>query len=216
MQQSGRNLVVLAALVALLISLDALPAQAQTPQEELAKQIISQNTGIDPKLLATLFVTDNQDQFILAFVYINDQVMQSNLKPDLKAKVAPYLDKKAMLTLVVPTRASNFNPLELSFSQNGATSLITSAQIHAITEDFLSGRVQSNATSAGIIELPQSIDIQKSFTIIYRGKFSAPFSITGVIEPEQQQASNQGASGFFLFILQFILFFLLLPFLIFI
>ncbi|MBI1729552.1 hypothetical protein HY229_02650 [Candidatus Acetothermia bacterium] len=201
--------------VALLVFLWGAAVQAQTPQEELAKQVISQNTGIDQNQLATLFVTDDADQFILAFVYINDDVMKSHLKPNLKDAVAPYVGKKAMLTLVVPTRDSSFNPLSLTFSQDNATSLLSSDQVHAITDDFLSGHVKTNATSAGIIELPASIDIQKSFSIIYNGKFSAPFSITGVVDASVQQASpNQGAKGFLLFLLQFVLFFLLLPFLI--
>jgi hypothetical protein len=77
-----------------------LPVFGQSALEELAKQQIAQKTGLDPNLLATLFVTDGENQFILAFVYITEQTMQSQLKADLKQAIAPYVNKRALLTLL--------------------------------------------------------------------------------------------------------------------
>ncbi|MCS6937558.1 MAG: hypothetical protein NZV61_08450, partial [Candidatus Bipolaricaulota bacterium] len=84
----------------------AVPALSQSAIEELAKQQIAQKTGLDPNLLATLFVTEGENQFILAFVYVNEKTMQSQLKPELKQAIVPYVNKRALLTLLAPAKAS--------------------------------------------------------------------------------------------------------------
>lgn len=96
---------VLVSVLALALSL-TLPVFGQSAIEELAKQQIAQKTGLDPNLLATLFVTDGENQFILAFVYVNEQTMQSQLKPELKQAIAPYVNKRALLTLLALARTS--------------------------------------------------------------------------------------------------------------
>jgi hypothetical protein len=195
----------------LTLSLTGPLAQAQSPLEEWAKQQISEKTGIDPNLLATLFVTEGQDQFILAFVYITEEVLASDLKPELKEAISPFVGRRAMLTLAVPTRTSRFSPLEISFSQDGLFYLISRAQIHQITEDFLAGELKANRVSAGVIELPEGLDLKRPFQIIYRGTHSTTFALEG------QEASGQETGplfGFLFFLLQILLFFLLFPFLI--
>jgi len=186
------------------------PAQAQTALEEWAKEQISAQTGIDPNLLATLFVTDGSDQFIMAFVYITEEVLNSNLKPDLKEAIAPFVGRRAMLTLVVPTRLSHFSPLEISFAQDGLVYLTIGDQIHPITEDFLTGEVTANTVSAGVIELPLGLDLDRPFQIQYRGTHSTTFSLSGTTV--QQDVGP--LSGFLLFFLQLLLFLFLFPFLI--
>jgi hypothetical protein len=185
--------------------------QAQTALEEWAKQQISDKTGIDPNLLATLFVTDGSDQFILAFVYITEETLQSNLKPEIKQAIAPFVGARAMLTLVVATRASSFNPLEISFAQDGLTYLIGSSQISPITEDFRAGQLPSNEVSAGVLLLPEGIDVQRPFEIHYRGSFSTTFSIGG---SGASQPPGFVFPGLLFSLLYVILFFFLLPFLV--
>lgn len=182
--------------------------QAQDAVEEWAKQQISEKTGIDPKLLATLFVTDGSDQLILAFVYITAEVLQSNLKPDLKQAIAPFVGERAMLTLVVPTRHSLFNPMDISFSQDGFVYLIGPDQIHPITSDFQAGELAANVVSAGVIELPQGLDINRSFQISFRAH-STTFSLSGSAVP----AFSTPTAGFLLFFLQLIFLLFLFPFL---
>ncbi len=184
--------------------------QAQEALAEWAKQQISERTGIDPKLLATLFVTEGSDQFILAFVYVTEQVLESQLKAELKQAIAPFVGQKAMLALVVPTRRSQFNPLELSFSQDGLIHLVGSSQVHPVTEDFRAGQLEANAVSAGVIQLPAGLDISRPFQIHYRAH-STTFSLSG------QAASGANTSpspGFLFFLLQLLLLFFLFPFLI--
>jgi len=192
---------------------------AQSAIEELAVQQISEETGIDPSELATLFVTDGPDQFIIAFVYITEATLESDLKPDLKEAVAPFVDKNAMLTLVVPTRASSFNPTEIAFVQENVTHLLAINQIHPITDDFFAGQLAQRVVSSGIIELPQSLDLEAQFDIVFRGEFSTPFSIgVGVVEDdgeeEQQSGGIFGLGNFLLGIIQFLLVTFLIPFLI--
>jgi len=184
---------------------------AQSPLEEWAKQQISEKTGIDPNLLATLFVTEGEDQFILAFVYITEEVLASRLKPELKEAISPFVGKRAMLTLAVSTRTSRFSPLEISFAQDGLVYLISTDQIHPITEDFLSGELKANTVSAGVIELPQGIVLERPFQITYLGTHSTTFALEGQEAPGQETGP---LFGFLFFLLQLLLFFLLLPFLI--
>ena len=211
-------------LASLLIALVTLVAFApsgysQSAIEELAVQQISQETGIDPSELATLFVSDEGDQFILAFVYISEETLESDLNPDLKTEIAPFVDKNAMLTLVVPTRTSNFNPTEIAFQQNDVTHLLAINQIHPISDDFVSGQLTGSVVSSGIIELPPSLDFDAQFDIVFRGEFRAHFIIEGEVEIDEEaaEAAQQNQPGGLLMaFLQFLLTIILIPFLIFI
>ncbi|MCS7274268.1 MAG: hypothetical protein NZ610_02530 [Candidatus Bipolaricaulota bacterium] len=195
------------ALVGFLLLL-AVPALGQSALEELAKQQIAQKTGLDPNLLATLFVTEGENQFILAFVYINEKTMQSQLKPELKQAIAPYVNKRALLTLLAPAKASVFDPLRIQFSQYLARFLLSEQTIVKITPDFQAGRFESGTVSAGILLLNDGLDLNKPFRIHY-GQQSTVFSLTGETLPAQP---NPFAS--LLLLLQFIFLNILLLFLI--
>lgn len=186
----------------------AFPAFGQSAIEELAKQQIAQKTGLDPNLLATLFVTDGDNQFILAFVYVNDQTMQSQLKPDLKQAIAPYVNKRALLTLIAPAKTSFFDPLRINFEQEQARFLLSEQSIVKVTPDFGAGRFESGTVSAGILLLNDGLDLSKSFRIHY-GPQSTVFSLTGQTLPAQPNPFAQ-----LLFFLQFLFLNILLLFLI--
>lgn len=188
--------------------LAAWPAWGQSALEELAKQQIAQKTGLDPNLLATLFVTDGDNQFILAFVYVNEKTMQSQLKPELKQAIEPYVNKRAMLTLVAPAKTSFFDPLRINFSQDAARFTLSPQSIVKITPDFGAGTFNSGTVSAGILLLNDGLDLNKPFRIFY-GPQSTVFSLTGQTLPAQP---NPFAS--LLFLLQFLFFNILLLFLI--
>lgn len=197
--------------IAVLISVVSLwgsLGQAQTAIEEWAKQQISEKTGIDPNLLATLFVTDGSDQLILAFVYITQEVLESNLKPELKQAIAPFVGQKAMLALAVPTRHSHFSPMDISFSQDGLVYLINQSQIYPITNDFQAGELEANAVSSGVILLPGGLDMSRPFEIVYRAH-TTTFSLGG-----SGSSGTSAPSGFLVFFLQLIFLFFLFPFLI--
>ncbi len=188
---------------------------AQTPLEAWAKQQISERTGIDPRLLATLFVTDGPDQLMLAFVYITQEVLDSNLKPEIKRAIAPYVGRKALLALVVPTRPSRFSPLEISFAQDGLVYPLSAAQVHPITEDFRAGRLEANAVSAGVVELPPGLDVQRPFEIAYRGAFRTTLALAPAT-PAPTPPATVGIGAIplpLLWLLQLLLFFFLFPFL---
>ena len=202
--------------VLLVLGLLSAETRAQSALEEWAKQQISEKTGIDPQLLATLFVTDGSDQFLIAFVYITEEVLQSDLKPDLKAAIEPYVGQRALLALVVPTRTSYFSPLEISFAQDGVVYLLGDGQIHPITEDFRPGNLEANAVSAGVLLLPLGVDEGRPFEIRYRGEFRTTFALQGPDSARSVQGESSPApfSGFLLFLLQILLLFFLFPFLI--
>ncbi len=186
----------------------ALPVLGQSAIEELAKQQIAQKTGLDPNLLATLFVTDGENQFILAFVYVNEQTMQSQLKPELKQAIAPYVNKRALLTLLAPAKTSFFDPLRINFEQEQARFLLSEQSIVKVTPDFGAGRFESGTVSAGIILLADGLDLGKPFRIYY-GPQSTVFSLTGQTLPAQPNPFAQ-----LLFFLQFLFLNILLLFLI--
>jgi len=204
----------------LLTVLAAMPAYGQSPLEQWAENQISEKTGIDPQLLATLFVTTNDSQFILSFVYINEEVMQSNLREELKESIRPYVGQRAMLAMIVPTQQSVFQPTSISFVQNDASFLMSASTIHPITDDFKAGPVPTQEVNAGVLELPQGLDLNQPFTIKYQSDFQTSFSL--------QPPSNSGIGGSqgpqpvdrseiqnaLLFLLQIILAFFLFPFLI--
>jgi hypothetical protein len=180
-------------------------ALAQSALEQLAKQQISQKTGLDPNQLAVIFVTNDQAQFVLAFALINQRMMQSQLKPELKQAVSPFVGQKAMLVLVAPTRPSPFDPFQISFQQNNQKFSV--GPITPITPDFGPNTLQPQTVSAGIVLLHEALDLTKNFKIFYN-THSTVFSITG-----QSEAPAGNAAGFLLF-LQLILFQILLIFLI--
>lgn len=210
-----RRTIVIAAALALIFSLGvgSLSGWAQSALEQLAKQQISEKTGIDPNLIATLFVTEQQDQFILAFVYINQTVLQSKLKPELKAAIEPFVGQKAILTLIAPTRRSFFSPLKLSFQQGGLSYLIDAGSVHPVTEGFGAGLFDANTVSSGVILLPGAIDVGHPFQITYDGQFSTTFSLSGMTGQPPQSGFPLPPGGFLFFLFQFILLFFLLPFL---
>ncbi len=185
----------------------ALPALGQSAIEELAKQQIAQKTGLDPKLLATLFVTDGDNQFILAFVYVTDQTMQSQLKAELKQAIAPYVNKRALLTLLAPAKASFFDPARIHFEQGQARFLLSEQSLIRVTPDFGAGKFESGTVSAGILLLSDGLDLSKPFRIYY-GAQSTVFSLTGTL-PAQPNPFAQ-----LLFLLQFLFLNILLLFLI--
>ncbi|HED03865.1 MAG TPA: hypothetical protein ENI60_03750 [Candidatus Fraserbacteria bacterium] len=212
-----RRIAPLAIVLSLVLSLGLVSfnGSAQNALEQLAKQQISQKTGINPNLIATLFVTKDQDQFVLAFVYINQAVMQSKLKPELKTAIAPFVGQKALLTLVVPTRRSFFSPLKLSFQQGALSYLIAADSVHPVADKFEAGFFEANTVRAGVILLPSAIDISQPWQITYDGSFSTTFSLSEA--PAAQPPQNNSplpARGFLFLLLQFILLFFLLPFLV--
>lgn len=211
-----RRIAPLAIVLSLVLSLGLVSfnGSAQNALEQLAKQQISQKTGINPNLIATLFVTKDQDQFVLAFVYINQAVMQSKLKPELKTAIAPFVGQKALLTLVVPTKRSFFSPLKLSFQQGVLSYLIAAGSVHPVADKFEAGFFEANTVRAGVILLPSAIDISQPWQITYDGSFSTTFSLSGVPAQPPQNNSPLPARGFLFLLLQFILLFFLLPFLI--
>lgn len=186
----------------------ALPVFGQSAIEELAKQQIAQKTGLDPNLLATLFVTDGENQFILAFVYVNDQTMQSQLKAELKQAIAPYVNKRALLTLLAPAKPSFFDPTRINFEQGQARFLLSEQSIVKVTSDFGAGKFESGTVSAGIVLLNDGLDLGKPFRIYY-GPQSTVFSLTGQTLPAQPNPFAQ-----LLFFLQFLFLNILLLFLI--
>lgn len=198
---------VLLSLLVLALGL-ALPVFGQSAIEELAKQQIAQKTGLDPNLLATLFVTDGENQFILAFVYVNEQTMQSQLKPELKQAIAPYVNKRALLTLLAPAKTSFFDPTRINFEQGQARFLLSEQSIVKVTPDFGAGKFESGTVSAGIVLLNDGLDLGKPFRIYY-GPQSTVFSLTGQTLPAQPNPFAQ-----LLFFLQFLFLNILLLFLI--
>lgn len=206
--------------VGVLLLGSTIPALGQSPLEQWAENQISEKTGIDPSLLATLFVDSGEGQFILSFVFINEEVMQSNLREELKESIRPYVGQRAMMAMVVPTQQSTFQPSRIAFAQNDASFLLSSSAIHPITDAFKAGPVPTQEVNAGVLELPQGLNLDQAFTIKYGSDFQTTFSL--------QPASNGGSPGsqgtrpvdtgeirnVLLFLLQFILAIFLFPFLI--
>lgn len=188
-----------------------LPALGQGALEELAKQQIAQKTGLDPNLLATLFVTEGENQFILAFVYVNDQTMQSQLKAELKQAIAPYVNKRALLTLLAPATTSFFDPLRINFEQGLARFLLSGKSIIKVTPDFGAGKFEPGTVNAGILLLNDGLDLSRPFRIYY-GAQSTVFSLTGETLPAQPNPLLQLLLFLQLLFLNILLFFLI-PFL---
>ena len=205
-RMTWKALVVVAVLISV-VGLWGSVAQAQSAVEKWAKQQISEKTGIDPNLLATLFATDGSDQLILAFVYITQEVLESHLKADLKQAIAPFVGQKAMLTLVIPTRHSHFSPMDISFSQGGLVYLISQSQIYPITNDFQAGELEANAVNSGVIVLPEGLDMSRPFEITYR-THTTTFSLSG-----SGNEAPSAPSGLLELFLQFIFLLFLFPFL---
>lgn len=191
---------------------------AQSFLENAATRRISQETGIPQDLIRTLFVEESNSQFILAFIYINEQTLNGELKPDIKTAITPFVNRNALLILAVPARASFFDPFAISFVQNIFRVSVDSSMITPITTDFTTGTLASGVVSAGIIALDTRVLLNQPFQVQYNASFSATFALT----PEAQNTiaddntSTQGggifSGGFRLLLLNLVLLFLF-PFL---
>lgn len=212
------SLLILAAGV-LLWGLAASPAYGQSALEQWAEGQISDKTGIDPQLLATLFVTTDDSQFILSFVLITEDVMESNLRDDLKESIRPYVGQRAMMAMIVPTQSSVFQPSAISFAQRDTSFLMSSSSIEPITDGFKSGPVPSQEVNAGVLILPPELDINQPFTIKYQSEFQTTFELQpangdGGVQSSPQPVNTGEVQGALLFLLQMILALFLFPFLI--
>jgi len=201
----------------LFAALAVTPAYGQSPLEQWAENQISDRTGIPPELLATLFVDTSDSQFILSFVFINEEVMQSDLRDGLKGSIRPYVGQRAMMAMIVPTQESTFQPNAVSFVQSERNYLVSSSSIEPITDGFQAGPVPSQEVNAGVLMLPDGLSLDRPFTIQYQDEFATSFSLQPPSDDGRQgpQAVNESEiQNALLFLLQAILAFFLFPFLI--
>jgi len=156
--------------------------------EELARQRIAAETGLDEDLIATMFISEDNAQFILTFIYIEGRTFDSQLKPEILEAIAPYRNREAMLVLVTPARESYFNPLLISFSQDRVVYNVRLTSIRRIDESFTVGTLPAGEVSAGIILLDQleprtsllgeKLDVNRPFQISYMGRYTADFALS--------------------------------------
>jgi len=196
--------------------------------EELARQRIAQETGLDEDLIATMFISEEDAQFILTFIYIEERTFNSRLKPELLEAIAPYRDRAAMLVLVTPSRESYFNPLSISFAQEGVTYRVRPDAIRRISDNFTGGTIPAGEVSAGVILLDRlepeltllgegpELDVNRPFQIGYRG-YTADFALRSGGSAglgADRSGDNVNLLEFLLLQLLSLLLFLLLSFLI--
>lgn len=162
---------------ACLVLLFGVSVYAQSVLEASATRRISQETGIPQNLIQTLFVEEDNAQFILAFIYINEQSINSDLKPEIKAAITPFANRNALLVLVVPARRSFFDPLSISFVQNIFRITVDPSMIVPVTPDFASGELATGVVSAGIITLDTRVLVTQPFQVQYNDTHSATFDI---------------------------------------
>lgn len=157
--------------------------------EELARQRIAQETGLPEDLIATLFVSEDNGQFILTFIYVDERVFHSQLKPELLEAIMPYRNEKAMLVLVTPTRESYFNPLWITFTQERVSYRASFSAIRRINNSFAVGAIPQGEVSAGVILLgelepefaplpAEGLDVHEPFIISYMN-YTTNFALSG-------------------------------------
>lgn len=187
---------------------------AQGFLESSAARRISQETGIPQTLIRAMFVEENDAQFILAFIYINEQTLAGRLKPQIQAAITPFVQRNALLVLVVPARSSFFDPFAISFVQNIFRIALEPQMVTPITPDFAVGVLPSDVVSAGIIALDSRVLAEQPFEIRYAGGYSATFSLNPESPAPTVGSSGGGIFGGGLrFLLLNLLFLFLFPFL---
>jgi len=197
-------------------------AYGQSILQDAATRRISQETGIDQRLVNTLFVDEAGSQFILAFIYINEESVNGDLKPDIREAIVPFVGRNAVLVLLVPATSSFFDPFAISFAQNFFRINVEPQMITQITPDFTTGTFASGAVSSGIIALDTRVLVSQTFDVQYSGfdNYSATFSLTAVDNTSSQSPAGSilgGIGNFFgsrlvFFVINLILLFLF-PFL---
>jgi|GEM_PF-2776553 len=198
-------------------------ARAQGLLANSAAQRISQETSIPQQLIRALFVEDANSQFILAFIYINEQTLQGKLKPEILAAMTPFVNRNALLVLAVPARKSFFDPFAISFVQNGLRTSVDNTIVTPITPDFTTGTLASGAVSAGILALDTRVLVNQAFEVQYNATFSATFELTPAAQGGNATATPSPTApasnplpnifGGFRFLLLNFLFLFLFPFL---
>lgn len=175
MRLSVKTIICLALLLGIGVS-----AYGQSILQDAATRRISQETGIDQRLINTLFVDEDASQFILAFIYINEESVNGDLKPDIKEAMLPFVGRNALLVLVVPATSSFFDPFAISFTQNVFRINVEPQMITQVTPDFAPGTLASGEVSSGIIALDTRVLVSQTFDVQYTGSnvYSATFSLT--------------------------------------
>lgn len=202
-----------ASLGALLVLWVGVGAFGQSALEASATRRISQETGIPQQFIRTLFVESQDAQFILAFIYINEQSANSDLKPELKTAIAPFVNRNALLVLVVPARRSSFDPLEISFVQNIFRVSVDGSMITPVTPDFAQGTLSSGTVSAGVIALDSRVLVNQPFEVRYTNAFSAMFDLNPKADSTVTNPIGSLFGDGFRFLLLNLLFLFLFPFL---
>lgn len=168
-------------------------AFGQSFLEDAATRRISQETGIDQRLIRTLFIDDDDGQFILAFIYINEESLNGDLNPDIKSAMIPYVNRNALLVMVVPASTSFFNPFAISFVQNVFRVPTETSMIVPITTDFAPGTLSSGGVSAGIIVLDSRVLASQSFEVHYNASYTTTFTLNP--DAASNSGSGDGASS---------------------
>lgn len=188
---------------------------AQGFLESSAVRRISQETGIPQELIRAMFIEEDNAQFILAFIYINEQTLAGRLKPEIQAAITPFVQRNALLVLVVPARSSFFDPYAISFAQNLFRIEVEPQMLTPITPDFAAGVLEANGVSAGIIALDSRVLADRPFQIQYAGGYSATFSLNPDATPSLGSGGTGGSllGGGLRFLLLNLLLLFLFPFL---
>jgi hypothetical protein len=172
-------------------------AYGQSFLEDSATRRISQETGIDQRLIQTLFIDDDDGQFILAFIYINEESVNGDLNPDIKSAMIPYVNRNALLVLVVPAATSFFDPFAISFVQNVFRVSIQPGMLVPVTTDFATGTLSSGTVSAGIIVLDSRVLASQSFEVQYNASYSTTFTLDPGTATTTASEGNPSSGGLF-------------------
>ncbi len=178
----------------LLVSVVGASASAQSALEGLAAQRISQETGIPAEFVRALFVDQADGEFVLAFIYINERAVDSNLRPEIKTAITPYVNRNAILVLVVPAEQSFFDPLGISLVQNVFRVSLSSDMLVPITDDFRAGTLEEGQVSAGILTLDTAVLADRPFEIHYAGQSTA-FALTPGGQVQTGAVASSPGSG---------------------
>ena len=153
---------------------------------------IAAQTGLDPDLFSVLTVDVDGTELAILFVYISERTFESQISPELRQTLLPYVGKNALYvnpTVKQTVERFDFDPAQCVIEQEGIPPFIpVQGDWIEITEGFLKGVFHVNpmgasygSGSAGVLVLGEHIDPTRLFWISYRGE-SAQFELVLPVE----------------------------------
>lgn len=134
-------------------------------------------TGLPREVVAVIPVEVPQ-RVLFIFVYIDERALNSNIRPERKEVLSPFLGENAVLVWAYSEQWARYDPLSLRFSQGEAEFRPSREDFLPIDGDFLSGWLQPGRPAAAVIVLGSDFTSTQPIEVHYGEEYRAVIPLT--------------------------------------